>query len=451
MALLVFVLYFVAHSPLLITKIADKYAPYYHLSYEGIDGNAITGIEIEGLKYKNQALAEHIILHWNPAGLIKKELIISNLTFEKANVDTIKSFIKSFDNNSTENVNKGKKKPFPFKIKIYNILIELEAFDEKNLAIAFLKTSLKINNLNFIHKNININDLVLNIETNLTSLHLTAESKGNTILGKAQIKPTKAFFPTYIPTLNPQALETIDIDLNVSKKSIIAELDTKIMQILKVQNIKPKPFNLDILKLKSRLEYNIETSALYLLISADILSPYTQKLTISNVFEMDKNSTFHYNGEIKIPKMMGIEDKFLKPLEHLSLNYEGNNTYLFSTLNSSKIKGTIALPFYQKADIHLESKEDFALREFVTLPKELNQTKAQLSIDMPLSFEENATLLAFANISSNLINIDANMSFLDSLNIETLAYIPKNSLLKSMNKKVKWKRLSPRPQYKVKL
>jgi len=307
-AFLVFVLYFLAYSPWLIDKISNKYATDYNLSYERIDGNAIRGIEIEGLKYKNQALAKHIVLHWNPAGLIKKELIISNLTFEKANVDTIKLFYKIFDNNSTKNVNK--KKSFPFKIKIFNILLELEAFDEKSLAIAFLKTSLKINNLNFTNKNIKINNLVLDIDTNLTSLHLKAQSKANMILGKAQIKPTKAF-DTYLKSMNKKVkwkhLSSFAFNFKQEKELSSLKVESKELNI-----------NLNYNNKNSKIKGKINILGLKSIVSGSSKKKIkiNSKISFANILEeIQKVYTLKKPPILKGKGLINIEIKKLKEIK----------------------------------------------------------------------------------------------------------------------------------------
>ena len=66
LVLFTFVLYFVANSPLAIKKAADIFAKDYNISYDAIEGNALTGIEIKHPRLKNEALAKSITLKWNP-------------------------------------------------------------------------------------------------------------------------------------------------------------------------------------------------------------------------------------------------------------------------------------------------------------------------------------------------------------------------------------------------
>ena len=541
---------------MIIKEFAQKYAPNYNLSYSRIYGNAITGIQIDDLAYQNKPLAKHIILHWNPNGLVQKNIIFSNLTLKKTNVKHIKSFIKSFEKKDDANKTQEKKdksSPFAFKIKAHSIIIELEPYEEEELAIAFSKTSLKVDNLVFDTKGIEIEDLVLNIESNLSEVYLqasllnhklnikslrikdldtlalesllgnikqksntkTGEKKDNIFMpkniyidklflsllsreydpleiksihlyaskisfdtqkslleeaqlnldaqsnltalsyhaniennilsGQLQLSPQKDFFDSYIPTLNPKALKTINIELNASQKSIIAMIDTEVLELLKSKNIKAKEkaFNLDILKLKSKIIYDLEHLKLTAVTSLFINMPYAQNIHINNDFKMDKNTTFSYKGKIFIPQIIGVEARFVKPLEALEIEYEGDNSIIWGTLSASNIEGNFNLPQYKKADIHLETKKDLLLRDFITLPKDLNQSKAKLLIDMPLSFEENSSLSALLKIKSNLLNIDADIEYKETLDIQASSTIPQKSLLKAMDKKVKWKRLNP--------
>ncbi len=78
------VIYFIANSPLVVKKAADMFAPDYNITYSRIHGNVITGIKIEDLAYKEDSLAKHITLKWNPNGLVKKEIIVNDTSDRKS-------------------------------------------------------------------------------------------------------------------------------------------------------------------------------------------------------------------------------------------------------------------------------------------------------------------------------------------------------------------------------
>ncbi len=172
-----------------------------------------------------------------------------------------------------------------------------------------------------------------------------------------------------------------------------------------------------------------------------ITTPYAEDVFITNLFVMDDNIS--YSGEIHAEEIIGVEAKFVKPLNHLKIQYTGDTKSIHTDISADNLQGTFVSDDFKNAKLHLETKEALLLREFVELPAELNQTKATLVINAPLSFEENATLLAYVNLRSNVLTMDANISYKESLEIKTVTHIPKESLLRPYSKELKWDSLNP--------
>ena len=93
--------------------------------------------------------------------------------------------------------------------------------------------------------------------------------------------------------------------------------------------------------------------------------------------------------------------------------------------------------------MHLENKKPLALNTFIVLPEELNQTKANIMIDVPVQFDGNSSLAANVKIDSDLLNMDANVSYQDTLVMETVTRMPKESLLRTYSEELKWDTLFP--------
>ncbi|WP_309496139.1 translocation/assembly module TamB domain-containing protein [Sulfurovum sp.] len=552
-----FVLYFVANSPFIIKKVAETFAPDYNITYSRIYGNALTGIEIDDLAYNKEPLAQHIALRWNPNGLVKKKIIVSKLEIEKANVDTIKTLIASFptDENQSKEVNSSA--PFAFEVGVHHAALNLESFVEQGITfsrvtldikdVVYANESLNIGNLSletdsnvtdiilhaglkdgkvnvkeltikeldalalqilFIPKdnesndsiksddthrtekntnnelsknplipqwvmidklaisilplkydpvdirsfNVNGSDAVfdvqnlllqkanvdLNATTNLSNVFYTTKIKNNKLIGKVDFKPKERLFELYDLPIRHEAVGEITLDLNVSEEQVVTDLKITMKQLLKAEK---DAFNLDIDKLHSYLVYDIKKGRMQVTSNLMITTPYAEDVFISNLFVMDDNIS--YSGEIHAEEIIGVEAKYVKPLNHLEVHYTGDIQSISTEITADNLKGTFVSDDFKNASLHLETKEALFLRDFVELPVELNQTKADLVIDAPLSFEENATLSANVNLHSNVVTMDANISYKENLEIKSMTYIPKESLLRPYSKELKWDSLNP--------
>ena len=552
------VVYFAANSPLVIKKVADTFAPDYNISYSRIHGNVVTGIEIEDLAYKQESLAKHITLKWNPNGLVKKKIIVNTLQIEKANVDTIKTLIASFSKSDKNESNETKStEPFGFGVNVHHASLSLEPFVEQGIGIAsvllevkdlqytsdnmdvgvlelqvdsnvtdiVLKASLKKDKLKvkelmikdvdalalqtlflpdsnesnvsyesdvsvtteentskdepvyplipkWVHidklevsilplvydpvdiKHLNLTgrdavfdvqklvlqkaNLDLNSSTNLSDIRYKTKVENNKLIGKVDFKPKKALFKLYELPVRREAIGNIVLDLNVSEEEVTTDLRIEMKQVLKAEK---GAFNLDIDNLHSYVVYDIKEGSMKAKSNIFLTTPYAKDVLITNLFSM--NDAISYSGEIHAKQIIGVDAKFVKPLNNLQVKYEGDTMSIKIDIKSDNLQGTFISKDFKKAELHLETQEAIELRELVELPAELNQTKANIEIDAPISFEENASLVAYVKIDSNVLNMDANISYEEKLHVKTLSHIPEESLLRLYSKELKWDNLNP--------
>jgi translocation and assembly module TamB len=555
MIVLGLILYFVVNSPLVIRKLANIYAPDYNISYSRIYGNVITGVEVEDLAYKNEALAKYIALKWNPSGLFMKKIIINTLKIEKANVDTIKTLVKSFENNeNNENNESDGSKSIDIGVTVHYASVDIDPFVEKGIGVSDL--ALKAQNVRYTSDSVNVANLDLKVDsnvtdidlhaslkkgkvlveeltlnnvdtlalqrlflpdtneskksdvvvmeednasqakpvdplipkwvyidklevnilpivyqpvdikqlnlsgsnavfdvqklllkkanlelkssTNLSDIHYKTRVKNNKLIGKVDFKPKKALFELYELPLRQEAIGNIVLDLNVSEKQVVTDLQIKMEQVLKDNK---DDFNLDIDNLETHVVYDIKKGSVNADSKVLFTTPYAKNVLVTNIFTMDEQ--IRYSGEIHAEQFIGVDAKFVKPLNNLQIIYEGDSQSLNTDIESDKLQGTVISSDFKKADLHLESKEALALNEFMELPEELNQTKANFIIDALIHFDTNTSLLAQTKISSNVVNVDANISYQDVLKIDTVTVIPNESLLRTYIEDLKWDSLNP--------
>ncbi|RLA65514.1 MAG: hypothetical protein DRQ78_05180 [Epsilonproteobacteria bacterium] len=478
-------IYFVANSPLVIKKVADTFAPDYNISYSSIHGNMLTGVQIEDLAWRQLPLIEHIELRWNPNGLAKKTIIINKLEVEKVDVDNIKILIAAFTNEETsQSENNESQTTFDFSISLKHFKLSLKPFIEQNITIASL--DLELDDLLYKTQSVNLENLRLkldtnvstltsetsldtgklevqglelkvqealfdieslvaqranvdlNLSTNLSSVYYKGKVKENSINGEARIVPLDALFSHYKLPLRRKAISEILIDVSASKERVVAVLNLEIQALLKAEK---NAFNLDVDSLHSRLVYDIKQGSMQADTKVLLSTPYAKDILVTNLFTMDDKIS--YGGDIKIKQFIGVDAKFVKALNNLQVNYEGNLTSLSSSIMADNLEGMVILPDFKQAQVHLATKEAIEIKHFVALPAELNQTKVNVTIDAPISFEENASLEAFAKIRSSLANIDANITYNGYLEVKAETQIPKDSLLRPYSKELKWDRLNP--------
>jgi len=532
--------YFLANSAWVIKKAADTFAPDYNISYSRIHGNVLSGVEIEDLNYGDKSLAEHIMLRWNPNGLVQKKIIVNNLVMHKADVDTIKALIDSFsseDNESSE--------PFDFSINIEKLDVDLVSFVEEGIALnnvvlngkniyyasdkisikklglvvdsnitkIILKASLsdgkvhvqdlriedidtlavqniftsyskgseednttedvqnpliphmiiieqleanilarELEPLMFkqltLHASdtyVNLQTLVvekgfvdLNTTTNLSNLFYEGEIKENKLLGEVNVLPHEALFTRYNIPARREAIGDVKIVLDASQERVIAKIDTKILQLLKAEK---DAFNLDIDSLKSTITYLIEEATFKAESTAILATPYAKDISVTNVFTFDDNIS--YSGDVNLVQLIGLNAKFTKPLNNLAVHYSGDNTSINAKILSSMLKGNFSSEDFKEAHLHLESKEGLFLRDYVVLPAELNATKLNVMIDAPIYFDDNTSYMAMAKVRSNVLNVDANVTYDAMLKVTSRIEIPKKSLLRPYSTALKWNNLSP--------
>ncbi len=313
--------------------------------------------------------------------------------------------------------------------------------------VPFVYDSVEVNGLTLGMKDalFDIPTLVLNeaavsidTKTNLTNATHQGEIKNNQLIGNLKLLPKEALFTTYDLPLNPEALRELDIHVDVSKERIIVNIDTNISQLLKAEK---DAFNVDIDSLKSTATYDIDTAHLNVKSKAEVSTPYAEHIMVDNVFTMD--DTISYTGDVLIKQIIGVDAKYVKALNDLKLTYTGDEKSINTMIDSAMLVGKFISDDFKKANLHLKSKEALMLRDYVTLPAELNASKASVEIDLPLSFESNASYLATVKIKSNVANIDANVSYKDTLHLVSLINVPKDSLLRPYSTELKWDALMP--------
>jgi len=289
----------------------------------------------------------------------------------------------------------------------------------------------------------------LNGTTNLSNITYKGKIKDNQIVGSIVLSPNEALFTLYELPIRREAIGDITIDIDASKEHVVVDLKAKAEQILIVEKSEDnstdenttEAFNVDIDSLLSHMVYTIADNTMVADTKIMITTPYAEDISITNKFLMDKNMS--YSGEIKAAKLIGIDAKLVKPLNNFSVKYSGDLTSVKTDISSDGLKGSFVSSDFKKGIFHLETTEAIEVDKMLALPGELNGSKVNVVIDVPLDFAKITPLTAKAKITSNISNIDADITYGETLQAKITSNIPQDSLLKNFDKNVKWNAISP--------
>jgi len=289
----------------------------------------------------------------------------------------------------------------------------------------------------------------LNGTTNLSNITYSGKIKDNQIVGGIVLSPNEELFTLYKLPIRKEAIGDISIDIDASKERVVADINAEAKHLLIVEKADDnstdknasKAFNVDIDSLLSHVVYTIADNTMIADTKIMITTPYAKDISVTNKFLMDKNMS--YSGEIKAERLIGIDAKLVKPLNNFNVMYSGNLQSVKTDISSDGLKGSFVSSDLKKGNFHLETTETIYVDKMVTLPGELNGTKVNVIIDVPLDFEKITPIAAKAKIISNISNIDADITYGETLQAKVTSNIPKDSLLKNFDKNVKWNAISP--------
>ncbi len=370
--------------------------------------------------------------------------IVDVKTLDIQDVDTLalQKLLASNDNNNTE---ESAKDTTSTTNPLIPKKINLHMFHANILPVTYTPLSIEALNVEAKEVVFDIASLVLEkghisllSKTNLASVEQEGNMVQNQLKGTLKLIPTNALFTQYDLPIRQASVGEIKVKLDANKERIVAKLDTQMMQVLKA---KKGAFNVDVDSLKSTVTYRLDKGTLKAKSKALISTPYAKNIQLNNLFTLD--DTISYNGEVAVKQIIGVDAKFVKPLNNLQLQYKGNEKSIDTKIDSQMMKGTFESSDFKTMVLHIESKEDLMLRDFVTLPKELNASKASLVIDAPLNFDANASTIAHAQVHSNVANIDVNLSYKDTLHLSSIIDVPKDSPLRPYVQDLKWDNIMP--------
>ena len=427
------------NSPIVLNKIASKYAPSIGFSYSKIDGNIFDGVSIYNPIYKHNKLASKITFRYNPIALLNSTISISKLEIYDFNTTAFKQPIPQDSNSSSGNRSSIK---LPLKIKLSHFHLTL--LPTVINVVHLHKLVLDVDNLKFDLSDMVCNsaDITLDAQTNLSNINQKGKVIDNKYSAKTTLHPNEYLYHYYKLPIRKESLSDIEINFDITRDDIKANIKASATNILQTSdNNEPKEIRVDIDSLDSNVSYIFASKKLNAKSRAIISTPYAKDIKIYNLFEMDKNIT--YSGDIKAAKILKLDANISKLVDNLYIKYQGNLNSARIDLSSNAFTGDISTQNMKNININLQSKDYIMLNEFAKLPSKLQDAKAKLIITAPIDTKDINHIKAKANIISNLVNIQSDISYSKDISVVSKLTVPKDSLLSNLDKKLQINALMP--------
>jgi len=346
-----FILFFLANSPMAIKKAADTFAGDYNISYDDIKGNALTGIEIVNPKFKDEKLANNLLLKWNPSTLAAKRITVSKLHVKDGNLEVIKGLIASFNLEDNSTKTDSNKSSFDFIVNVKDINLSLEAFTEQNVHV--FKVSLVSDTLNYSDDGLNIEGLDFNLDTNVTDISLHGELK-NRIVTLSDVNLSNVNLGTLISLFssedntsvkknetNPREAENVFMPKIVNIKN----LKTNILPVT-FEPVKMKQIELVVRDLIFDVENLVVKDAVVDINASSNLTNLIYKGNIQGNHLLGKinlkpNNRLYemYGLPLRKEAITNIEVDFNASTESLMADVRANGKHILKSKNSTKSKG----------------------------------------------------------------------------------------------------------------
>lgn len=437
---------------------------------QGIDVSR-TFLEIKDVMYTGDKLDighytllfESSVGDMDVAGNMRKETVtLDHVTLQNIDTIALQKFLPNDNNESnatqSETVasieqNTSKPKEVNHLIPKYVVINALHAdvlpatYEPVNiLNLALDIKDVKLNVVKLLVENASID---LSGATNLSNFIHHGDIKNNHLLGDITLTPNQKLFELYKLPLRKESIGDIVIDLNASEKQVSADVRLKAKNILISQASDSnnsdvntsKEFNIDIDSLVSHVVYTIKGNKLNADTKVMITTPYAKDISATNIFVMDDGLS--YKGLINVKELIGIDTNLTKPLNNLNIEYSGDLQSFTIDILSDGVKGSFNSTDLKKAALHIETTKTIVLRDMVALPAELNNTRVDVIIDVPIDLTAIIPIKGNVKILSNVSNMDAEFIYDKSLKATIISNMPEDSLLKAFDKNVKWNSLNP--------
>jgi translocation and assembly module TamB len=414
----------------------------YHSKYINIENLELEVYDISSdlkhLKVKEFSLeTRNNYANLKTAGEVKKEILhLKYLDLKRINLDKIITLTKEFkpkENNST--------KPFTL---LKGVEIDVAHID----TLSFSYPPYKVQSLEIDTQGVkstieplllSIDRLALKTDTNLGVLSLQGSINENHFSGDSNLSLSQKYFQRYTSIIDFASLNPIHAIVDANQTVINAKIDLKSKQLF---TGKYSSYFVGINRLKSHLNYDLQTKHLHAITDANVSTKYATSLLLKDTLTYDGNLS--YGGTIAIKGLQKFPDYSLDLFKDAMIHYRADADTLTANLQTNKVHLLYKMFDYNRANFSLETKALEIANYFPKIPTPLHPLKAKLHATMALDFHHALPIMIENNITSNAINIQGKTIIKDG-KVDTTAKtkLSKNSFLPTLNPAIKFSKIFP--------
>ena len=386
------------------------------------------------------------------ASLENEKIIVDALTVREIDTLALKKIAVSLEGNESgeANVSRSSAAPTDAEKSAPNPLIPkillLKYFEANTKSAKYDPIKIKNIEVNASDILFDIVELVarsgtidINATSSFADLIQHGEIHDNHIRTVGHVTPLEMLYETYKLPIKRNALGDITLDIDANDTRVQVEILLKGKEILQTEE---GAFNVNRLSLSNHITYLIPDKKVIMHNEGNVTTPYTENLRLDNLLTFYRG-VLSYHGEIVPGPLEGIDANYTKPLEGLKLTYHGNLSSVEAVIDARDLKGRFVSPDFKKGDFNLSTKSPIILKNIVSLPEKLQESKVAVQVHVPIDLEKLTPLKATARISSNIANLDADLLYDKEIKLSTKIDFPKDSLLRGFSEELKLDALNP--------
>ena len=384
-----------------------------------------------------------------------ENLVINSISIDKINIDKVIVYLdrnssKSKESNKTVEKSKtaeaektNKTIPYlPKNIKIVNADMKTLTGKYQDITIKKFYLHAQDFHINISKERISSGHIAVEIESDIADIRHISDIKDNSMRSNTSINPKNALIDKYNLPLRDGAISSITIDAlsDINQSKALVKFNGK-----KLLNGKKDAFNIDTMESELVAKYTYKTKKLLSKLNTHIKTTYTDDIALKMNFNMLEDK-IDYNGVVDVPKIsgLGLDKNITDLLNNAQLSFDGDSSSVEARLSSNALKGNFVSKDFKKGKVHIESKKAIRLTNLISLPSELEEAKAKISINAPIDFNQTTPLHIKASIASNMANINMNAVYdQNKSKASAKITIPKNTILKKFDKKIIFSAISP--------
>ena len=320
--ILVVLFIFIITDARTIKLLAKESLASSNFTYEEIEGNFFTGLELRGLSYNKKPLFDSATVHWNPLALLNNKIVLQEVEARGVELENILDMVQDF-----ETTKESEPLGFDFSIILSNIHLDINPYIFEGVKFSdFLFETDRVElSKEFL---IDTDDLYLNFDSDLVRVKLKGEIK------KSQLFVEKLS----LKEIDSKAITTLVKRLKQKKSEKSKKVKNKIEPFLKKINVKK------IVATMKDVTYSpLRISKTKVFISDGEIDPYNNYNYSVKKIRLEGSTNFgsiYYRGYVK--------DSMIYAKGYLRLSKELFDKYdlplNYSTLNT--LNGTLRLNHY---------------------------------------------------------------------------------------------------------